>query len=187
MVADVILKIITGFCILLVTFLIGYALWEFESTWPLFLGVGFSWLVGHLIFPPDTTTPPLEVKFKPETDEDLAKYEEIKKFAEEYVAKQHSDVYKYQRARETAPPFQNHPLLRNTTYNQQQQPLQRGRVTDGFESLMLGGIIGYELGSNHSSHSSGASDSCSSSNSYESSSSYDSGSFSSDSSSYGGD
>jgi hypothetical protein len=56
MVGNVILKMITGLCVLFVTFLIGYALWEFENTWPLFLGVGVSWLVGHLIFSTDTTT-----------------------------------------------------------------------------------------------------------------------------------
>jgi len=80
-----IMKTITGFCILFVTFLIGYALWEFENTWPLFLGVGFSWLVGHLLFPPDTTTPPLDVM-----DEAADEIERLRKALEEvsgYVAR----------------------------------------------------------------------------------------------------
>jgi len=188
MVYDFMFKIMTGFCILFFTFLTGYALWEIESTWPLFLGISLSWLVGHVIFSTGDTTPP-QPEFKPETDEDRAKYEEIKKFAETYAAKQNSDVYKYQRAKETEPPFRDHPLLRGTqqyTSYPQQQPKQSGRVSDGFESFILGGAVGYAVGSSHSNHSSGASDSCSSSSSYDSSS-YDSGSSSSDSSSCGDD
>ena len=117
------------------------------------------WLVGHMSFylankkPSGITPPPYE------TEEDRAKYEEIKKFADAYAAKQHSDVYKYHRARETEPPFQDHPYLKNTSYNRQ------NKSSDfDFMPIIMGAAAGYVAGSaSHHCHDTSSSSSDSSS------------------------
>ena len=159
---EFVIKFAIGSSFLLFAWALGSLLLNIEETWPIFVCIIASWLVGHVALSWYKKEKSKELGI--ETEEEKAKYEEIKKFAEAYAEKQKDDVYKYQRARETRPPFQDHPYLKHTSYNQQ------NTVSPGpdYMPVVLGVAAGYVAGTQ--SNSSGSQDTCSSSSDSSSSS-----------------
>lgn len=184
---EMLIKILLGFCVLLVMGFVGLVLLDIEKTWPFVLGFFASWLTGHLIFKayewheerkmqkwaddfyarhPDNRDASKTAEDRIWADAERQKLDEIRKFSEELVAKQKAEEF----ARQTKPPYQNHPYLRHTSYNQKNVSVTQNSGSD-ITPIIVGAAAGYMAGS-HAAHSSDSS--CSSSDS--SSSSSDSGS-----------
>lgn len=180
-----VLKFVAGFATLVMLIVLAKLLVNWEETWPVMLFPVLCFLIGHTIFKfvewrerkkEEETLKrweQAENKWKKEAQQeavDKAKLEEVRKFSESLQAKQKAEEFE----RQTKQPWQDHPYLRHTSYNQKNVSVTQNSDTS-ILPIVVGAVAGYAAGS-HASHSSDSS--CPSS---------DSGSSSSDSGSSGGE